>query len=111
MASEFELVDGGIGVMPDPADNPDNHNRPHHDSGTRISFEVLQVGDAGGNARVGVELDNGFVVEWQSNYLDPGARQVGYVNLGRLVEGRHEVTIYVNPGGAVDHDINTFEVA
>jgi hypothetical protein len=44
----FELVGGGLGVMPDPADNPDNHVVPHHEAGTRISFEVLNVGDVGG---------------------------------------------------------------
>ena len=111
MSSMFELVGGGIGVMPDPADNPDNHMVPHHEAGTRISFEVLNVGDAGNNARVGVEVDDAFVTEWQSQYLNPGEREVGYVSLGRLSEGQHTVLTYVNPGsGQADHDSNTFDV-
>ena len=46
MSLMFELVEGGIGVMPDPEDNPNNHVVPRHDAGTRISFAVLNVGDA-----------------------------------------------------------------
>ena len=111
MSLIFELVGGGLGVMPDPADNPDNHVNPHHEAGTRISFEVLNVGDAGGNARVGAEVDDTFVTEWQSQYLDPGQREVGYVSLGRLSQGRHTALAYVNPGsGQADHDENTFDV-
>jgi hypothetical protein len=107
----FELVGGGIGVMPDPADNPNNHVIPHHEGSTRISFEVLNVGDAGGNARVGVELDDRFVTEWQSRYLDPGQREVGYVSLGRVSNGQHTALAYVNPGsGQADHASNTFDV-
>jgi hypothetical protein len=107
----FELAAGGIGVMPDPADNPDGHNVPHHESGTRISFEVRNVGTAGGNARVGVELDDNFVTEWQSPYLDPGQSAVGYVSLGRLSQDSHTVLIYVNPGsGQNDHQTNQFNV-
>jgi hypothetical protein len=37
MASMFNFV-GGIGVMPDPDDNPDNHDVPHHDSGAKIAL-------------------------------------------------------------------------
>ena len=47
MSSMFELSVGGIAVMPDPADNPDNHVIPHHDAGTQISFEVCNVGHGG----------------------------------------------------------------
>ena len=32
MSTMFELASGGIGVMPDPADNPDNHVNPHHEA-------------------------------------------------------------------------------
>lgn len=111
MSAMFELVDGGLGVMPDPDDNPDNHVVPHHESGTRVSFEVLNVGDAGGNARVGVEIDDVFLTEWQSQFLDPGSREVGYVSLGRLTTGEHTVLAYVNPGsGQADHSTNNFEI-
>jgi hypothetical protein len=112
MSALFELVSGGLGVMPDPADNPDNHVTPHHEAGMRISFEVLNVGDTGGNARVGTEIDDTFVTEWQSQYLDPGQSEVGYVSLGRLGEGQHTALAYVNPGsGQADHVENTFDVA
>ena len=111
MSAMFELVGGGIGVMPDPEDNPDNHAVTHHEAGASISFEVLNTGDAGGNARVGTEIDDTFVTEWESRYLDPGQSEIGYVSLGRLSQGRHTVLIYVNPGsGQSDHSINTFAV-
>ena len=112
MASIFELVGGGIGVMADPADNLDNHQVPHHDAGTRISFEVLNVGDAGGNATVSVEIDDAFFTDWQSQFLDPGGRQAGFVSLGRLTQAEHSVLVFVNPGsGRSDHETNTFGVA
>jgi hypothetical protein len=111
MSSTFELVCGGLGVMPDPDDNPDNHVVPHHDAGTRISFEVVNVGDAGGNARVGVEIDDVFFTEWQSQFLDPGGQEVGFVSLARLTAGEHTVLAYVNPGSRqADHASNTFAV-
>ncbi|MER6348902.1 hypothetical protein ACWC10_26415 [Streptomyces sp. NPDC001595] len=113
MSAMFELADGGIGVMPDPSDNPDGHNVPHHDAGTRISFELGNVGDAGGNARVTVECDGNVVgSEWNSQFLDPGNADTGLVSLGRLGPGSHNVLIFVNPGsGSRDHQENTFEVA
>jgi hypothetical protein len=112
MAAMFELVGGGIGIMPDPEDNPDGHTVPHHEAATRISFEVLNVGDAGGNARVGVELDDAFITEWESPFLDPGDRHADHVSLGRLEAGTYTVLIYVNPGsGTADHEDNTFDVA
>lgn len=111
MSLMFELVGGGIGVMPDPADNAGNHDVPHHDAGTRISFEVINVSDIGGNARVGVEVDDTFFTEWQSQNLNPSEKEVGFVSLGRLAPGMHRVLIYVNPGsGQRDHDENTFDV-
>lgn len=111
MSSIFELVGGGLGVMPDPADNPGNHVVPHHEAGTRISFEVLNVGDSGGNARVGVEVDDTFVTEWQSRYPDPGQSEAGYASLGRLSQGRHTALVYVNPGsGQSDRNTNIFNV-
>ncbi len=51
MASMFNLAGRGTGVMPNPDDNPNKHVVPHHESGTRISFEILNVGDQRGDAR------------------------------------------------------------
>lgn len=111
MSAMFELAGGGIGVMPDPQDNPDSHNIPHHDAGTRISFEVSNVGDEGGTARVGVEVDESFVSEWTSQLLGPGQTESAYVSLGRLSPGQHTALAYVNPGsGSSDHSPNTFDV-
>jgi hypothetical protein len=112
MSAMFELTTGGIGVMPDPDDNPIGHDVPHHDSGTRISFEVVNVGDAGGNAEIGVELEDVFVGGWQSGFLDPGRSEAGFVNLGRLAAGDHSALVFVNPGsGQSDHETNDFTVA
>jgi hypothetical protein len=112
MSAMFQLIGGGIGVMPDPADNPGNHQVPHHNAGTLISFEVINVGDAGGNARLGVELDDTFLTEWQSPQLDPGQRASGTASLGRLSPAQYTALVYVNPGsGEADHEENTFDVA
>jgi hypothetical protein len=111
MASMFQFVGGGVGVMPDPQDNPDGHVVPHHDAGTRISFEVLNVGDAAGVARVGVELEDNFVTEWSSRQLAPGESTADFVSLGRLSPGDHAVLVFVNPGsGQADHETNRFGV-
>ena len=112
MPAMFQLIGGGVGVMPDPMDNPNGHVVPHHESGTRISFEVLSVGDTSGNAEVGVELNDVYVTTWQSSFLDPGQQEAGFVQLGRLEEGEYSVLVYVNPGsGQSDHETNTFNVA
>ncbi|BCH31103.1 hypothetical protein MesoLjLc_30330 [Mesorhizobium sp. L-8-10] len=111
MSAMFEFTGGGIGVMPDPDDNPNGHVVPHHESGIRISFQVVNVGDAGGNADVGVEVDDAFLTSWQSSFLDPGDSETGFVSLGRLAEGEHTVLTFVNPGsGQADHESNTFIV-
>jgi hypothetical protein len=44
MSAMFELAEGGVGVMPDPDDNPDGHVIPHHDAGVRISVESATLG-------------------------------------------------------------------
>lgn len=109
----FEFTIGGLGVMPDPADNPDGHVNPHHDAGTRISFEVINVGDAGAVARIGVEVDDQFIEERETEQIEPGMTGFDYVSLGRLSEGDHTVLVYVNPGSgnpAADHAENTFGV-
>jgi hypothetical protein len=112
MAAMFELTGGGLGVMPDPEDNDAGHVAPHHESGTRISFSVVNVGDLGGNAEVGVELDEVFNQSWTSDFLDPGQQQAGFVSLGRLAEGDRNVLVFVNPGsGQADHETNSFNVA
>ena len=97
--------------MPGPVDNPKWHVVPHHESGTRISFEVLSVGDTGGNAEVGVELNDVYVTTWQSSFLDPGQQEAGFVQLGRLEEGEHSALVFVNPeSGQSDDETNTFNV-
>lgn len=112
MGAMFQLVGGGVGVMADPSDNPNNHHVPHHEAGLKITFEVVNVGDAGGNAKVGVELDDAFQEEWQSSFLDPGGSQAGAASLGRVSAGDHTVLIFVNPGsGSADHEDNKFIVA
>jgi hypothetical protein len=112
MAALFQLFGGGIGVMPDPADNPNGHVVPHHDAGTRISFEVMNVGDTDGNASVGIELDDAFQSTFQSSFLAPGQSEPGFAQLGRLSAGSHVVLAFVNPGsGQADHETNTFDVA
>lgn len=112
MPAMFQLTGGGIGVMPDPDDNPDQHVVPHHEAGTLITFAIVNVGDIGARARVGVELDDVFVEEWESSHTEPGDQEVGSVNLGRLSSGEHTVLIYVNPGsGTQDHEPNTFDIA
>jgi hypothetical protein len=111
MPSMFEMANGGLGVMPDPADNPNNHVVPSADSGTRVSFETLSVGDAGGTATVSVELDGAPLDNWTSGHLDPGEREVGYVSLGRLAAGDHTVIACISPGsGQQDQQSNTFSV-
>jgi hypothetical protein len=111
MPAMFELVGGGIGVMPDPADNPSGHTVVHQDAGVRISFEVLNVSASSGQATVSVEVDDVFFADFTSNSLVPGERQVGFMSLGRLSPGEHTVLVFVNPGsGANDHESNTFTV-
>lgn len=111
MSEMFEFLAGGIGLMPDPDDNPDGHVVPHHDAGLQISFELANVGDSAGVARVGVEVDGQFVTEWTSEQIEPGSSTVGFVSLGRLDEGPHEILIFVNPGsGQNDHQTNNFNL-
>jgi hypothetical protein len=111
MSAMFEFLSGGIGVMPDPDDNPDGHIVPHHDAGLQISFEVVNVGKTAGIARVGVEVDGQFIMEWMSEQIEPNASMAGFVSLGRLAEGSHEILIFVNPGsGRNDHQTNNFEL-
>jgi hypothetical protein len=111
MAAMFEFSAGGIGIMPDPDDNPDGHVVPHHDAGLKLSFEIQNVGADAGLARVGVEIDDQFITEWVSGQIEPGAAAVGFVSVGRLIEGSHDALIFLNPGsGANDHRTNSFEL-
>jgi hypothetical protein len=52
----------GIGVIPNPEDNPYNHVVTKHEASTSINFEVLKAGNAGGNARIGVESTMPYVI-------------------------------------------------
>lgn len=98
-------------VSVDDADNPDNHNVPHHDAGLKISFGVTNVGTKAGAATVGIEVDDKFLKDWKSPSLSPGQGASTLVSIGRLTQGQHTVLIYVNPGsGRWDHATNTFDV-
>lgn len=111
MSAMFQFISGGIGVMPDPEDNPAGHVVPNHESGTRVSYEVANVGDAGGVVTVSIELDGSFTADVQSSFLVPGQREVGFIGLGRLSEGAHAVLLFLNPGaGELDHETNDFSV-
>ena len=108
MGAMFELGGGGIGVMPDPDDNPDGHVVPHSEAGVQITVEVGNTGDEAGVARVGVEVDDVFVVEESSEELAPDESAVIRSNLGRLDAGEHRILVFVNPGSGVrDHETNT----
>ena len=98
MSGVFELAGGGLGVMADPDDNAAQHDVPHHESGTRISFQVTNLGDGPGSATVSVELDGSFVADWTSQQLAPDDGETGFVSLGRLAEGDHSVLASVSPG-------------
>ena len=111
MSAAFELTGGGIGVMPDPADNPSGHVVPHSDAGLEVTNEVVNVGDEAGTARVGVEVDDVFQLEWQSQQVEPGSSEEVRVQLGRFGPGEHTVLMYVNPGsGQNDHETSTVDL-
>lgn len=111
MPALFQRTGGGLGVMPDPDDNPDNHVVPHHESGTRISFEALNVGDEAGEARVKVSVDGAAVTDWSSGTIPPRGREVGFAGLGWLAAGQHEIVATVSPGaGAMETDSNTVDI-
>ena len=79
-----------------------------HNANKKYNIKGEQYGY---NARVGIEVDDIFITEWSSQYLDPEKSEVGYVSIGRLSEGQHTVLVYVNPGsGRSDHNTNTFNV-
>ncbi|WP_326533851.1 hypothetical protein [Pseudorhodoferax sp.] len=110
MSALFQLVGGGLGVMPDPADNPDNHVVPHHEAGTRVSFEALNVGDQAGTASVEVTVDGAAVGDW-SEAVPPRSNAVGFVSLGRLSAGQHEIVATVSPGvGDMASNSNTVDI-
>jgi hypothetical protein len=45
MSEMFEFLTGGIAVALDPGDNAAGHIIPNHERGTRINFELRNVGD------------------------------------------------------------------
>lgn len=111
MAAMFEFLEGGIGLMPDPEDNRDGHVVPHHSAGVKLSFEIQNVGEHAGIARVGVEVDDQFVTEWTLEQIEPGESAAGFVSVGRLNEGTHTFLVYVNPGsGGDDHATSSIEL-
>ena len=74
MTAMFEFAGGGLGVMPDPADNPAGHVVPHSEAALQITFEVANVGDESDQAHVAVDVDDEFRAEWWSEQLAPGSR-------------------------------------
>ena len=109
MSSMFELAGGGLGVMPDPNYNPDNHVVSIHDRGTRISFVTLNVT---GNTTSSVEIDDIFFTDWRSQLLDPVGKEVGFSSPSRLPKGEHSVLLFANPGsGKSDHASNALGAA
>jgi hypothetical protein len=111
MSAMFELGGGGVAVMPDPDDNPDGHVVPHSDAGVQITVEVGNVGDEPGVVRVGVEVDDEFVTEEESDELAPGETAVVRINLGRFDPGEHVILVFVNPGsGQNDNETNTIDL-
>ena len=111
MVAMFQFTGGGIGVMPDPADNAAGHVVPSHDFGIQISFQVVNVGDENGTVQVDVEVDEVFNMSWTSTALSPGQQQSGFASLGRFPEGTHTVSTVLNPGsGSADNEENTFDV-
>jgi hypothetical protein len=63
-------------------------------------------------AEVGIELDGVFVVDWQSQFLDPGPPRNELRSAGSLEPGDHTVLVFVNPGsGQSDHETNQFSIA
>ena len=58
-----------------------------------VSAQLRQL--AAQREKVGVEIDDVHFTEWQSQFLDPGDREVGFVSLGRLTQGQHSVLVFV----------------
>jgi hypothetical protein len=105
--STFEFDPQGLLVSPDDTDNPDGHVVPHHDAGTKVSFAVLNVGTAPGQARVGIEVDDSFITEWVSEDVEPGssASPPEVTGIGRYGSGEHVFLAYVNPGSGTNDNV------
>ncbi len=113
-ASALFVFSGGLAVSPDDEDNPDNHVVLHHESGTKVSFVVANVGTAPGAATVGIQVDGVFVTEWTSWEVQPGADATPpeVKGIGRYPEGSHTFLAYVNPSaGSADNVTNTVDIA
>ena len=109
MSAMFEFGNQGLLVNADMNDNSDNHPNPHHDAGIALSFDVYNVGDEPGEARVGMECDGTFIAEWTSPTVAPGQNAAAYESIGRFPAGEHTFLVYVNPGSGnanADHAEN-----
>ena len=109
----FVLYDNpGLLVNPDDYDNPNNHVVLTSDAGTKVSFSVANVGGEGGTCKVGLEVNNQWVQEWESSWLEPGESEAPEVRgLGRYPEGWSEFLAYVYPGaGHHDHLTNNVNI-
>ena len=93
----FEFSGGGLSVTPDA-------------SNTQIAFELSNVGDEGGTATVGCEIDGTFITDYTTT-LDPNVGDRPTVSLGAVAGGTHTALVYVNPGsGQNDHLSQDFTV-
>lgn len=109
----FVLYDiPGLLVNPDDHDNPNNHVVLTSDAGTKVSFSVANVGGEGGTCKVGLEVNNQWVQEWESSWLEPGESEATEVRgMGRYPEGWYEFLAYINPGaGHHDHLTNNVNI-
>ncbi len=97
MPAMFEFSGGGLSVTPSAYE-------------TYVAFELFNVGDEGGTAEVGCEVDGTYITTW-TGFLDPNVGDRPYVNLGAIQEGAHSALVYVNPGsGQNDHLQQDFTV-
>jgi hypothetical protein len=93
----FEFSGGGLSVTPSSSD-------------TYIAFEIFNVGDEGGSAEVGCEVDGSYITSWTGT-LEPNVGDRPSVSLGPVGEGSHTALVYVNPGsGQNDHLQQDFTV-
>lgn len=111
MGAMFELGPQGLRIRSDPNDNQQNHPNPHHESGLVAVFEIANVGDAEGEAKVGTLVDDNFHSEWASGQVPVGGAINAVHPIGRHSAGDHLFVIYVNPGsGRSDHLENRITV-
>lgn len=85
-------------------DNEANHNIPHHESGTKVSFGVVNVGTGTCSCEVTVFVDDQERARWSSATIPPGAQDAPpgtFLNgIGRFDAGEHVFKATVDPADA-----------